>query len=299
MYHCPVLYTSGILKEKKSFKTMSQKKENKKNQNNAPVSGDDNFRSLVEIMEHLRSKKGCPWDREQTRQSLKPFLIEEAYELLEALEKEDPETIKEEMGDLLFQVLFHAQIAKEQGEFDIDDVLEMNREKMIHRHPHVFGDKNVSSSKEVLVNWEEIKKNEAKNRHRESILDGIPAMLPALLKAHRMQERAARVGFDWDDIKDVIKKVDEESRELKKAILENKKRDIQEELGDLLFAVVNLSRFVKVNPEEALRKTIDKFRSRFLQIEKELAKKGKNPKDSSLEEMDRIWNKAKKKKKSR
>jgi tetrapyrrole methylase family protein/MazG family protein len=278
---------------------MSPKKENKKNQNNAPVSGKDNFRSLVEIMERLRSKKGCPWDREQTRQSLKPFLIEEAYELLEALEKEDPEKIKEEMGDLLFQILFHSQIAKEQGEFDIDDVLRMNREKMIHRHPHVFGDKNVSSSKEVLVNWEEIKKNEVKNRHRESILDGIPAMLPALLKAHRMQERAARVGFDWDDIKDVIKKVDEESRELKKAIAENKKPDIEEELGDLLFAVVNLSRFVRVNPEEALRKTIDKFRSRFLQIEKELDKKGKDLKDTPLEEMDRIWNKAKKKKKSR
>ena len=258
----------------------------------------DPFQSLVAIMERLRSEKGCPWDREQTRESLKPYLIEETYEVLEALDKDEPDRIKEELGDLLFQILFHAQVAREQGEFDINDVITSNIEKMIHRHPHVFADKSVSSSKEVLVNWEEIKKNETKNRHRKSILDGVPAPLPALLKAHRIQERAARVGFDWDDIKDVISKVDEELGELKKAVSEKSKKHIEEELGDLIFAVVNLSRFVKVNPEEALRKCIDKFKERFYQIETELSKNGKKLKDTSLEEMDEIWNRAKKKQNS-
>lgn len=277
---------------------MKKKTDKKNNSDKTKKTDKDPFQSLVAIMERLRSEKGCPWDREQTRESLKPYLIEETYEVLEALDKDEPDKIKEELGDLLFQILFHAQVAKEQGEFDINDVLVSNTEKMIHRHPHVFADKSVSSSKEVLANWEEIKKNETKNKHRKSILDGVPAPLPALLKAHRIQERAARVGFDWDDIKDVIGKVDEELGELKKAVSENNKKHIEEELGDLLFAVVNLSRFVKVNPEEALRKCIDKFKERFYQIETELSENGKKLKETTLEEMDEIWNRAKKKKNS-
>ena len=277
---------------------MKKKTDKKNNPDKTKKTDKDPFQSLVAIMERLRSEKGCPWDREQTRESLKPYLIEETYEVLEALDKDEPDRIKEELGDLLFQILFHAQVAREQGEFDINDVITSNIEKMIHRHPHVFADKSVSSSKEVLVNWEEIKKNETKNRHRKSILDGVPAPLPALLKAHRIQERAARVGFDWDDIKDVISKVDEELGELKKAVSEKSKKHIEEELGDLIFAVVNLSRFVKVNPEEALRKCIDKFKERFYQIETELSKNGKKLKDTSLEEMDEIWNRAKKKQNS-
>jgi tetrapyrrole methylase family protein / MazG family protein len=277
---------------------MKKKTDKKNNPDKTKKTDKDPFQSLVAIMERLRSEKGCPWDREQTRESLKPYLIEETYEVLEALDKDEPEKIKEELGDLLFQILFHAQVAREQGEFDINDVITSNIEKMIHRHPHVFADKSVSSSKEVLVNWEEIKKNETKNRHRKSILDGVPAPLPALLKAHRIQEKAARVGFDWDDIKDVISKVDEELGELKKAVSEKNKKHIEEEIGDLIFAVVNLSRFVKVNPEEALRKCIDKFKKRFNQIETELSKNGKKLKDTSLEDMDEIWNRAKKKKNS-
>jgi len=274
-----------------------RKKTGKKNQiKKSYKKKDDLFKSLVEIMDCLRGKSGCPWDKEQTRESIKPFLLEETYEVLEALDRKEPEEIKEELGDLLFQILFHAQIAKEKGEFDIYDVLRTNVEKMITRHPHVFAGKDISTSKQVLIHWEEIKKSETKNNKRRSIMDGIPYKLPALLRAHRYQDRAARVGFDWESVKDVIKKVDEETGELKKAIKIEDKKFIEEEIGDLLFAIVNLSRFVKINPEEALKKCISKFKKRFEYIEKELTKKGKDLKDSSLEEMDIIWNRAKKKK---
>lgn len=281
------------------FNKLMRKKTTKKTTfKKSPEIKDDPFQSLVEIMERLRGKRGCPWDREQTRQSIKPYLLEEAYELLEALDKEDTESIKEELGDLLFQILFHAQIAKEKGEFDIQDVLKTNREKMLTRHPHVFGNKEVSTSREVLVNWEEIKKNEAKNKKRESILDGVPYRLPALLKAYRFQEKASRVGFDWDNIRDVTKKIEEELGELKRELSAGKKtRLVEEEIGDLLFSIVNLSRFIKINPEEALKKTIDKFKKRFQKIEKELSRRGKNFKETTLEEMDEIWNRAKREKK--
>ena len=250
---------------------------------------------LIKIMSALRGKKGCPWDREQTMESLKPFIVEEAYEVLEAIDEKDPEHVKEELGDLLFQIVFQCQIAKEKGDFDMADVIEKIGRKMIARHPHVFGDADYKTSAEVLVHWEAQKKREGKQR--ESLLEGVPKTLPSLLRAHRLQDRAARVGFDWDKVGDVMKKLDEEIGEFKEA-MENKKEDaIEEELGDVLFMLVNISRFIGVNPEDALRKTISKFISRFRYIEMAAADSGRTLSDMSLAEMDALWDEAKKKKK--
>lgn len=252
----------------------------------------ENFDKLVDIMNRLRGEGGCPWDRKQTRDSLKPFLIEEAYELLEAIEEKDPDKIKEELGDLLYQILFHSQISKEDKEFDIEDVLTASSEKMVRRHPHVFGDTKAENAEEVLRQWETIKKAE-KGEDRKSILDGIPPHLPALLRAHQLQARAARVGFDWKHADQVFSKVKEEMGEFEEAFRAKDQKNMEDELGDLLFALVNIGRFIEVNPEDALRKTISRFMSRFRHIEEEIAVQGREWGNVSLEEMEELWQEAK------
>jgi tetrapyrrole methylase family protein/MazG family protein len=249
---------------------------------------------LIEIMAALRGEKGCPWDREQTRESLKPFIVEEAYEVLEAIDEKNPEAIKEELGDLLFQIVFQCRIAEERGEFGMAEVIEMIGKKMIARHPHVFGDADYKTSEEVLVHWEAQKKREGKQR--ESILDGVPKTLPSLLRAHRLQDRASRVGFDWEKVEDVLPKLEEELEEFRTALKGKKQEEIEDELGDIFFVLVNISRFVGINPEDALRKTISKFISRFRYIEMAAVDKGKSLSDMSLAEMDELWDEAKKKK---
>ena len=251
----------------------------------------NNFQKLVDIMARLRSEDGCPWDREQTRETLKPYLIEEAYEVLEALDEGNAQGLKEELGDLLFQIIFHAQIAKERGEFDIDDVIKKISEKMISRHPHVFGDERFETSKEVLKQWDERKKEEGKLR--ESVLEGVPKELPSLLRAHRLQSRASKVGFDWKRLEDVMDKLEEELGEFRAALAHKEKAAIEDELGDIFFVLVNISRFVGVNPEDALRKTIAKFISRFRYIERKAAEAGKGLSGMTLEEMDALWEEAK------
>lgn len=249
------------------------------------------FEELLEIVETLHGEKGCPWDKEQTRESLKPFLIEETYEVLEAIDEKNPDNIKEELGDLLFQIVFHCQIAKKRNEFDIIDVIKGIAGKMTARHPHVFGDAEYATSQEVLKQWEERKKEEGKNR--ESILEGIPKELPALVRAQRIQSRAARVGFEWDKIGDIFKKLEEELGEFRTALENKKQPEIEDELGDLFFVLVNIARFVGVNPEDALRKTISKFISRFRYIEMKAADAEKSLSDMTLEEMDAFWDEAK------
>ncbi len=252
------------------------------------------FQELLKIMEALRSEKGCPWDKEQTRESLKPFIVEEAYELIEAIDDSDPEKIKEELGDLLFQIVFQCQIAKENNEFKISDVIEKISKKMIARHPHVFGKADYKTSDEVLLHWEEHKKLEGKLR--ESILEGVPKTLPSLLRAHRLQNRAAGVGFDWEKVEDVLKKLDEELKEFKEALKTKRQDEIEDELGDIFFMLVNISRFFGVNPEDALRKTISKFIHRFRYIEMSAAEQGKKLSDMTLNEMDSLWDESKGKK---
>jgi tetrapyrrole methylase family protein/MazG family protein len=217
--------------------------------------------------------------------------VEETYEVLEAIEENSPHKIKEELGDLLFQIVFHCQLAKERGEFSIEDVIDAISNKMIGRHPHVFGNANYETSEQVLKQWEERKKEEGKNR--ESILEGVPKELPSLLKAHRIQSRAARVGFDWNRISDVMAKLDEELSEFREALDQKDQAGIEDELGDVFFVLVNISRFVGVNPEDALRKTISKFISRFRYIEMKAASAGRKLSDMTLEEMDALWDEAK------
>ena len=255
------------------------------------------FNQLVAVMERLRGEGGCPWDREQTPETLKPFLIEEAYEVLEAIESGKAEPLCEELGDLLFQVLFHSQIAKEKKEFDIEAVLKTTTDKMTRRHPHVFSPEGENGapleSKTVLARWEEMKKKEVRNRARKSALDGVPKSLPALLRAHQIQSRAARVGFDWKTPGPVFAKIEEELQELKEAVTEGAATRVEEEMGDLLFSVVNVARFLKVNPEDALRQMIDRFIGRFQGMEAEAERKGVSFGALSLEEMDQLWESAK------
>lgn len=256
------------------------------------------FDQLVALMDRLRAEGGCPWDRAQTPESLKPFLIEEAYEVLEAIEAGKAEPLCEELGDLLFQVLFHSQIAKERNQFDIEAVVTASLEKMTRRHPHVFSPAQSEGppldQQAVLSRWEEMKKNEDRNKSRKSALDGIPRQLPALLRAHQIQARAARVGFDWKTIEPVFGKIEEEFQEVRIAAAEGVPARIEAEVGDLLFAVVNAARFLKVNPEDALRGTIQRFTDRFQMMESEAKQRGVPLDTLSLEEMDALWEKAKK-----
>jgi len=251
------------------------------------------FQSLIDLMARLRGPDGCPWDRKQTTDSLKPFLIEECYEVVDALDEGAPEKIREELGDLLFQIMFHARIAEEQGRFTINDVINGSVEKMVRRHPHVFGDAQLSTDKDVLANWEQIKKKEKAHHERKSILEGVPKHLPSLLRAHSLQERAARVGFDWNRIDETLPKLDEELAEFKQSLKQKDAAGIEEELGDIFFMLVNISRFLGVNPDEALRKTISKFIHRFRYIEEHAADAGKALNDMTLEEMEALWQKSK------
>lgn len=234
----------------------------------------------------------CPWDREQTHQTLKTYILEEVYEVLESIDNDDDEGLKEELGDLQIQILFHAIVARERKKFSLEDVFNRVNDKLIHRHPHVYGDTQVNGTKQVLENWEQLKKKE--NKDRKSMFDSVPGILPALLKAFRVQSKAARVGFDWPDISGVWEKINEETDELRVEIEAGEQEKVREEMGDLLFSIVNLARFLKVDPEDALRLTTDKFIKRFNYIEQELKKSGRTLQDSTLEEMDEIWERAKK-----
>ncbi len=249
------------------------------------------FDRLVSIMERLRQPDGCPWDRKQTHQSLRQYLLEETYEVLEALDEEDFPALKEELGDLLLQIVFHAQLAKEEGKFSIEDVVNAISDKLVRRHPNVFGDVVINTAEEQSKNWELLKKKEG----RTSAIEGVPKELSALLRAWRIQQKAAQVGFDWDNTADVWAKVEEELAELREAVGSGSRDKIEDEFGDVLFALVNLSRFLKINPEDALRRTVNKFIRRFQQVESTLKERGKSPEDSNLEEMDAIWNEIKKK----
>lgn len=252
------------------------------------------FTDLMEIMARLRGKNGCPWDRDQTHESIKPYLIEEAYEVLEAIDEQDLAKLKEELGDLMLQIVFHARMAEDAGAFSMQDVLTAINEKLIRRHPHVFGDLKAETAQEVLFNWEQIKQTERRKLNdRASVLDGVPRELPALLRAHRLQEKASRVGFDWTEAQEVFRKVEEELAELRAAMDGREADRVEAELGDLLFALVNLSRFLAVNPEEALRKTIARFIARFRYIEEELSRRGRSLRQATLEEMDALWAEAK------
>lgn len=252
------------------------------------------FHELLELMQRLRSKDGCPWDKEQNHASLKPHLVEETYEVIDAIDSGDPDKIKEELADLFFHIVFHCQIAKEKGEFDIGSIMALCLDKMTRRHPHVFGEATAATPEEVIHQWEEIKKTEKGNEERKFIVDGLPKHLPALQKAQKLQKKVAKVGFDWPSIHGVIDKVEEELAEVKEAISENNPEHIEEEVGDLLFSIVNLSRFLKLDTENVLHKTIYKFVERFKKMEMALASMGKDIEKCTLEEMDAIWNKVKK-----
>jgi MazG family protein len=254
------------------------------------------FGELLEIMSRLRGKGGCPWDRAQTIESIKPFLIEECYEVIEAIEEGNPQKIKEELGDLLFQIIFLAQIGKEEGNFDIIQILTTVSKKMVRRHPHVFSNDIANEISEVLTRWEEIKRREFENDRKNgilSVLDGIPKGLPSMTYAHRVQAKASRVGFDWAGVDEVMEKLNEEMSEFREAINNENKKRMESEFGDLLFTMVNLSRFLRFDPEGALRKTTKRFVKRFQLMEKEILKGGKTIKELNLSELDIIWEQVK------
>lgn len=248
---------------------------------------------LKEIASILRAENGCPWDREQNFASLKPYLIEEAYEVIDAIDKGDMKDFREELGDLLYQVYAHAQIADEQSLFNVEDVAQGIVDKLIRRHPHVFGDEEISDSKGVKDRWENIKKGEKGGRR--SVLEGIPRHLPALTMAYRVQEKVSHVGFDWEKIDDAVKKIDEELNEFKEAVTNDSNEMMKEEAGDILFSIVNVLRFRGIDPEDALRGTVNKFMKRFGYIESTSAEQGKDIRSMTLEEMDNLWNESKKK----
>ena len=250
---------------------------------------------LIKITDTLMGEDGCPWDKVQTRESLKPYLVEETYEVLDALDANDPEKIKDELGDLLYQILFHSKISSLKGEFNFRDVINNLSEKMVRRHPHVFKEGELNTPDQVVKQWEEIKRNEKNQANQKSILDNIPKNLPSLLRAQKLQKKAAKEGFDWDQISDVFDKLDEEIAEFKEAVLKKKSADIQNEIGDIIFVITNIAKCYKIDAEEALRSTNNKFIKRFQYIEQKIEEKGKTLKDSPLEEMERYWQEAKNK----
>ena len=251
------------------------------------------FERLVAIMRQLRAPGGCPWDAEQTHHSIANNLIEEAFEAHEAILTEDMGHLCEELGDVLLQVVFHGVMAEEAGSFTLDEVIGGLSAKLIHRHPHVFAETSVKDAVEVTRNWEQLKSAEKGKTERQSILDGIPSALPALYQARKMQTAAARVGFDWPDMSGVVDKINEEAAELKEAVNAGSRDAIEDELGDLLFSLVNLSRFLDVDPEAALKRTNRKFRDRFGRVEQAARESGVNVNEMSLAEMDAIWEAAK------
>ena len=245
------------------------------------------FTKLLNIVSQLRGPDGCPWDKEQTHKSLLPYFLEEAYEVIEGVEAGDMNSLKEELGDVLLHVVFQADIAQKNSEFTIEDSLNHVNEKLVRRHPHVFGDKKADAAFHAKQNWESAKHKEKK---RKSRLDGVPETLPALTRAQRLQEKASYTGFDWENIGQVWDKIHEEIQELKEAHSNGNKSHIEEEIGDVIFSIVNLARFLNISAESALRKTNRKFVTRFKDVETELKNRGKEVEDSNLEEMDEIWN---------
>lgn len=263
-----------------------------------PVPSDpDPFRRLEAIMEALLHPEGCPWDREQTHRTLRPYVIEEACEVVDAIDDGNDAELCAELGDLGLQIVFHAALARRRGAFDLNAVYESICAKLIRRHPHVFGDATAGDAQAVLRRWEEIKRAEKGNAHAAppSALDGVPRSLPALARAARIQEKARRVNFDWHDIEPVLAKVREELHELERERTNPSAdpRALEDEFGDLLFALVNLARFLRLDPEAALHRATGKFTRRFQQVEARLAERGRRPQDSTLEEMDALWNEAK------
>ena len=253
-----------------------------------------NMQNLLENMHILRGAHGCPSDREQTHESIRKNLIEETYEAIEAINKHDDVLLCEELGDVLMQVVFHAQMAAERNAFSFDDVADGICKKLIERHPHVFGDVQVASSGEVLENWEQIK---SATKHRKTVADkmqAVPRELPALMRAYKIQEKAAKVGFDWDDLDGALQKLPEETAELRAAYEKNDRENALEELGDLLFSAVNAARFLKLDPEEALTAATDKFQNRFCEVEKLAEARGVDMQSASLETLDALWDEVKK-----
>ena len=250
------------------------------------------FDDLVRLMTTLRGPGGCPWDREQSLSDLKPFVIEEAYEVVDAIDRDDRHSLLEEVGDLLLEAVFIAEITREEQSFDIYDSITAIHDKLVRRHPHVFGDAEAGDAEQVLVNWEKLK-NEERKAENKSVLAGVPQSLPALLKSSRLTEKAARVGFDWRRTEDVFDKIDEELTELREAVASGDTASVQEEIGDLLFTIGNIARKLEVNPEEALQSTNRKFMRRFESMETAVRATGRNLDELSLEEMDRLWDDAK------
>jgi MazG family protein len=249
------------------------------------------FVSLLSLMARLRAEGGCPWDREQTRVSLRPYVIEEAYEVLQAIDEGSRDHLVEELGDLLFQVVFHAQLGTESGEFTMDDVVEGVCEKMTRRHPHVFGDRVVTDSREALAQWERIKRDET--GASGSILNGVPVSLPALLRAQRLQTKAARVGFDWPGWPQAWTKVEEEVGEVQEALTRGDDARVADELGDLLFSIVNVARLRGMDAEDCLRRASEKFTRRFGKVETEMKAGGRTVTEASAMDLDRAWEAAK------
>jgi len=250
------------------------------------------FDDLVRLMTRLRGAEGCPWDRKQTLPDLKAYVIEEAYEVVDAIDRDDRAGLMEEIGDLLLQAVFVAEITREEGTFDIADSVTAIHDKLVRRHPHVFGDVVAADAEQVLVNWEKLKQDERKAENK-SLLAGVPQSMPALLKAARLTEKAARVGFDWRRTEDVFEKVDEELAELREATSSGDRAHIEEEIGDLLFTIANIARKVNVNPEEALQSANRKFMRRFESMETSVRNQDRNLDQLQLEEMDALWNEAK------
>lgn len=304
-----VLYNRWSVRSGEMSEVLSWAKE----RNRKELMTQNKFDALVEIMARLRGKEGCPWDREQTYETIKNFLIEEVYEVVETIEDKNYDALCEELGDVLLQIVFLSQIAREENRFTIEDVIESIRMKMIRRHPHVFGEIKVTDSGEVLRNWEQMKQAERLEKRAEttggntrvSILDGVTRRIPAVLEASQLSQRAARIGFDWARAEDVLDKLHEEVKELQKAVNdtsepqvgtwkdEERNSMVENEIGDILFVAVNLARHFKIDPESALRKTNQKFRNRFRYVEDMLAKSNKNFEQTNLEEMEEYWQEAK------
>lgn len=253
------------------------------------MSVEKSFMKLVSIMDDLREK--CPWDKKQTMETLRPLTIEETYELTDAITEKDWKGIKEELGDILLHIIFYAKIGTEQQKFTLEDVLEGISEKLIRRHPHIYGDVSVNDDEDVKKNWEQIKMREGK----KSVLSGVPASLPAVVKASRIQEKAKQVGFEWENKEDVWKKVEEEMEELQEAVNENDTEHIEEEFGDVMFSLINYARFLQIDAEGVLEKTNKKFISRFTLMEEEALRQDKSLAEMSLAEMDALWNEIKRK----
>jgi tetrapyrrole methylase family protein / MazG family protein len=261
-------------------------------ENDSNIQPEKSLKNLLDIIRQLRSPDGCMWDRQQKKEDIAGYLLDETYEVLDAIESGSADALKEELGDLLFQIFFLARLSEETGDFGTSDIIETVTEKMIRRHPHVFGNTTVRDVDEIRSNWEDIKRNveNKKKKNTAHILTGIPRSMPALLVAQKMTDNASKVGFDWENTEDALVKVDEELSELKTALKSGQHEKIKEEMGDLFLSLVNVCRFVDVNAEDSLKATIKKFAERFQYIEESLATKGRNLMEASLEEMDDLWN---------